>query len=123
MKVIEIPFSPDTNIKEALEKAFIQEQSFNRKFDFAIQYFGYFGQEYGGYQVIMIDRLYDNPKNPFDYWKLLVNGSLAHVGIENYMINSGDIIEFDYSVYIPEKDAVTILGKKHDYYSALDINI
>jgi len=116
-KVIEIPFQPDTNVQEALEKAYDQEKTAGRKFDFAVQYFGYFGQEYGGYQVIMIDKIYDNPNDPNDYWKLIVNGNDAQVGIDSYMVNSGDIIKFDYTIYVPATHDKTILKSKHDFYT------
>ena len=115
-KVIEIPFQPDTNVQEALEKAHDQEQLAGRRFDFAVQYFGFFGQEYGGYQVIMIDKIYDNPNDPNDYWKLIVNGNDASVGIDNYMVNAGDIIEFDYTVFVSTANETSLLQTKHDFY-------
>ena len=115
-KVIEIPFQPDTNVQEALEKAYDQEKAANRRFDFAVQYFGYFGQDYGGYQVTMVDKIYDNPNNPNDYWKLIVNGKDAQVGIDSYMVNAGDIIEFDYTIYTPAVHDASILKSKLDFY-------
>lgn len=115
-KVIEIPFHPDTNVQEALEKAYDQEKAAGRTFSFAVQYFGYFGQDYGGYQVIMIDKIYDNPNDPNDYWQLIVNGKEAQVGIDSYMVNAGDVVEFDYTVYTPEVHAATVLKSKHDFY-------
>lgn len=114
--MLEIPFVPDTNVREALEKAFDQEKSSGGTFDFAIQYFGYFGSVYGGYQVIMIDGLYDNPNDNSDYWKFIVNGNDAIVGIDSYMVNAGDIIEFDYTSYVPNSSNNILLNAKHSYY-------
>jgi len=116
-KVILIPFQIDTNVQEALEKAYNQEKADGQHFAFAIQYFGYFGQEYGGYQVVMIDGIYDKPQDPNDYWKLIINGTDATVGIENYMVNAGDIIEFDYVTFLPNSNNM-LLAIKHEYYQA-----
>jgi hypothetical protein len=116
-KEIQIPFQPDTNVQEALQKAYDQEKQAGRKFDFAVQYFGYFGSEYGGYQIIMVDKIYDNPNDPNDYWKLIVNGIDAQVGIDNYMVNAGDVIEFDYVQYEAQTHGTTLLKSKHDFYS------
>lgn len=116
LKQIEIPFQPDTNVQEALEKAYDQEKAAGRKFDFAVQYFGYFGDEYGGYQVTMIDKVYDNPQDPNDYWKLIVNGRDAEVGIDNYMVNAGDVIEFDYTSFALTASGANLLKEKHDFY-------
>lgn len=116
LKQIEIPFQPDTNVQEALEKAYDQEKAAGRKFDFAVQYFGYFGDEYGGYQVTMIDKVYDNPQDPNDYWKLIVNGRDAEVGIDNYMVNAGDVIEFDYTSFALTAPGANLLKEKHDFY-------
>jgi len=95
-KVIEIPWRTDMNIQEALETAYDQEKLAGRSFDFAVQYFGYFGQEYLGYLIVMIDKQYDNPNDPNDYWLFKVNGVLAPVGIDSYMVNVNDVIELDY---------------------------
>lgn len=119
-KVIEIPFKPDTNLQEALEQAYDQEKAAGNKFSFALQYFGYFGQEYMGYQIIMIDGIYDNPKDPNDYWQIIVNGKPAQVGIDNYMVNAGDVIEFDYTIYIPGPTSSKMLQAKHEFYSQLN---
>lgn len=116
LKVIDIPFQPDTNVQRALEKAYDQEKAAGRKFDFAVQYFGYFGADYGGYQVIMVDKIYDNPNDPNDYWKLIINGRDAQVGIDSYMVNAGDVIEFDYMVYDPAFHDTSILKSKLDFY-------
>jgi hypothetical protein len=116
-KEIQIPFQMDTNVQEALEKAYDQEKAAGRKFDFAVQYFGYFGAEYGGYQVVMIDKIYDNPSDPNDYWKLIVNGVDAQVGIDSYMVNAGDVIEFDYVKYVVGTNETMLLKSKHDFYS------
>lgn len=118
LKEIQIPFLPDTNVQEALEKAYDQEKSAGRSFDFAVQYFGYFGDEYGGYQVVMIDKKYDNHEDPNDYWKLIVNGKEAEVGIDNYMVNAGDVIEFDYVSFALIAEATNLLKSKHDFYTA-----
>lgn len=84
------------NVQEALETAYEQEKKSGRQFEFGLQYFGYSGEEYLGYLIIMIDKIYDNPNNPNDYWLFYVNGNLREVGIDSYMANAGDIIEFDY---------------------------
>ena len=116
-KTIEIPWRQDMNIQEALETAYDQEKKAGRQFDFAIQYYGYFGQDYLGYLVVMIDKIYDSPNDPNDYWLFYVNGDLAQVGIDNYMVNAGDLIEFDY-LPLASATADNILQKaKHEFYS------
>ncbi len=64
----------------------------------------------------MIDKMYDNQNDTCDYWKLIINGQDAQVGIDSYIVNSGDIIEFDYTMYIPATHQTTILKSKHDFY-------
>ncbi len=96
LKSIQIPWRVDMNVQEALETAYDYEKQAGRSFDFALQYYGSFEQEYLGYLVVMIDKIYDNPIDPNDYWLFYVNGNLAQVGIDSYMLNAGDLIEFDY---------------------------
>lgn len=95
-KVITIPWRPDMNVQEALEAAYDHEKLINEPFTFGIQYFGFWEQEYLGYLVVMIDGTFDNPNDPKDYWCFYVNGQLAQVGIDNYMVCVDDLIEFDY---------------------------
>jgi len=95
-KTIQIPWRPDMNVQEALETAFDQERTAGRLFNFALQYFGSFNGEYLGYLVVMIDNTYDNPNDPNDYWLFKVNGRPSPVGIDSWMVNTGDLIEFDY---------------------------
>src|SRR5688500_5172520 len=95
-KIIQIPWRADMNVQEALETAYDQEKAAGRKFSFALQYFGSFNGEYLGYLVVMIDEIYDNPIDTNDYWLFKVNGNPAPVGIDSWMVNVGDVIEFDY---------------------------
>jgi hypothetical protein len=95
-KVIEIPWRPEMNVQEALEAAYDHEKLIHEPFTFAIQYFGFWHQEYLGYLVVMVDGVYDNPNNQQDYWCYYVNGQLAQVGIDNYIVCVDDMIEFDY---------------------------
>ena len=116
-KSISIQWRPDMNVQEALEKAYDQEKQAGRAFDFALQYFGYFGEEYLGYLLVMIDKIYDNPRDPNDYWLFYVNGNLAQVGIDSYMVNSGDIIEFDYLPLTAELAESLQHKTKKEFYS------
>lgn len=116
-KTIKIDWKPDMNIQNMLEIAYDQEKKSGREFSFAFQYFGYYGEDYLGYLVIMIDKIYDNPNNPNDYWLYRVNGVTAQVGIDNYMVNAGDLIEFDY-IPITSSAQDNFLHKvKHEFYS------
>lgn len=104
-KTIQIPWHADMNVQEALETALDQEKKAGRDFNFALQYFGYFKDEYLGYLVIMIDNIFDNPSDAKDYWLFKVNGNLAPVGIDSWMVNTGDLIEFDYKPSTPAAGA------------------
>ncbi|MBY0536615.1 MAG: DUF4430 domain-containing protein [Chitinophagaceae bacterium] len=117
-KEIEIPWRTDMNIQEALEIAYDQEKKAGRQFDFAVQYFGYFGQDYLGYLVVMIDKIYDNPNEPNDYWLFYVNGNLAQVGIDSYMANVGDVIEFDFLPLTSFLSDSSQLKTKKNFYSS-----
>jgi Domain of unknown function (DUF4430) len=117
-KIITIPWRADMNVQEALETACDQEKKAGRKFDFALQYFGYYNGDYMGYFVIMIDKIYDNPNNASDYWLYSVNGTMPSAGIDNYMVNAGDIIEFDYIGFSSATHSETSLAVKHTFYNA-----
>lgn len=121
-KTISIPFQPDTNVQEALERAADLEKAAGRNFNFAIQYFGFAGDVFLGYLVIMIDGKYDNPDDPGDYWWYKVNGQDASVGIDNRMVNAGDIIEFDYLPNSPILSQTAIGKVKSNYYAINGIN-
>lgn len=113
-KTIEIPWRVDMNVQEALEIAYDQEKAAGRKFSFSLQYFGSYNGEYLGYLVVMIDEIYDNPKDTNDYWLFKVNGTPAPVGIDSLMVNIGDMIEFD---YLPTLAAHS-LGRQHEVKNA-----
>lgn len=109
-KTIQVPWRSDMNVQEALETAYDQEKAAGRKFSFAVQYFGAYKGEYLGYLVVMIDEIYDNPKDTNDYWLFKVNGNPAPVGIDSWMVNGGDLIEFEYLPTLPEHS----LGTQHE---------
>lgn len=116
-KIIEIEWEADMNIQEALQKAYNKTKKEGGKFDFALQYYGYSGNDYLGYLVVMIDGIYDNPKDPNDYWVFYVNGKMPIVGIDSYMVNVEDLIEFDYIPYKSEVHKGTHAEKKFMTYT------
>lgn len=119
---VTIPWRADMNVQEALETAYDLEKQAGRDFSFALQYFGYFEQEYVGYQLVMLDGQYDDPNNKTDYWLFLVNGTFAQVGIDNYMVNAGDLIEFEYTpIHAANTDNITHKAKLA-FYSKINNN-
>jgi hypothetical protein len=117
-KSIQISWEANMNVKDALEKAYNQEKEQGRKFDFAIRYFGYSQNNgYLGYLVIMIDEFLDNPNDLSDpYWWYYINGQPAQVGIDSYVINAGDTIEFDYTPYNDDQHKNSINEAKLNHY-------
>lgn len=56
----------------------------------------------------MLNDQYDDPKNPTGYWIYSINGQLAEFGIDDYLVNEGDLIEFNYApVYADYKLNIT----------------
>jgi Domain of unknown function (DUF4430) len=110
---ISLPWQPDTNIQRALELAYDQEKAAGRKFSFALQFFG----TDLGYMIIMMDGLLDNPSDPTDpYWWFTINGQSADVGIDDYIVQPGDSLEFDYTPFNPHKHTHGANAKKAAAY-------
>ena len=116
-KEVSITWRADMNVQEALETAYNTEKQAGRNFDFAVQYFGDSGQEYLGYLLVMLNKTYDDPNNTTDYWLYSINGVSAQVGIDDYMVNAGDTIEFDYIPIATADTTNTIHKAKHSFYS------
>jgi hypothetical protein len=99
-KQIVLPWQPNLNIHQALELAYDQEKAAGRTFSFALEFFG----TDLGYMIIMIDNFLDNPADPADpYWWFRINDTSATIGIDDYIIQPGDSIEFDYTPFDPQR--------------------
>jgi len=64
----------------------------------SIKSFGFSGQDYGagmGYFVTEINGIKNDPQTG-KYWIYHINGEPAKIGISNYIIKKGDVIEWQY---------------------------
>ena len=83
-----IPWTSGMNVQQAMERAY----SVPPGLEFALQYYG----ASLGYAVIMIDGTF-NAGN--EYWFLYVNGILSSTGIDETILNDGDVVGFVYEAY------------------------
>jgi hypothetical protein len=104
-QTVQVAFQAGENIQWLLETAFNQQYPApNVRMAYALQYSGAVGQpnSYGfngyGYWVTMLNGFLENDAQRL-YWQLLINGVGAAVGIDEYILQDGDVIEFDYAVY------------------------
>jgi len=86
----------------------------NEQFTFALQYFTGLG-----YLVIMINETYDSfisrggeKASPFFYWQFLVNGSPAPGSVEGTELNAGDVVRFEFEMFVAESHKGTGLETK-----------
>lgn len=97
------------NVQNALESAYIQN---NTNFTYSIQYYGSLG-----YLVDMINETYDtfiSKYEPFFFWELYVNGTIATNGIDFTNLSDGDVVEFVYTVYSGSISANSTLHNKYN---------
>lgn len=84
------------NVQQALEQAYSNTPS--GTFTYALQYFG---SAYG-YLVLMINETYESfnsKQSPFFFWEFILNGQIASNGIDQTILNDGDVVTFDFTVY------------------------
>lgn len=111
----DVPWTQGMSALNALEKAQeLIEPDPNEQFTFALQYFtGH------GYLVIMINETYDSfisrggeKASPFFYWQFLVNGSPASKSVDNTKVNAGDVIRFEFEMFVSERHRSTLMEAK-----------
>lgn len=92
----------------------IIEPNPNEQFTFALQYFAGIG-----YLLIMINETYDSfisrggeQATPFFYWQFLVNRKPAAHSVDQTKLNAGDVVRFEFEMFVAEKHAGTTLETK-----------
>lgn len=102
---------------EAIESAFGNINQ-DEQFTYALQYYG----PELGYLVVMINETYDSfiskggdSARPFFYWEFLVNGDPAKKGVSHTVLARGDVVEFEFEMFVPEKHRRSLLSVKHAY--------
>jgi hypothetical protein len=106
-----IPFTSGMNVQQAMEHAF-DSQTTPTGFTYALQYFG--GKL--GYLVIMINETYESfisSSHPFYFWEFLLNGQPAQSGIDNTVLNAGDVISFELRTFGPTVPAQSTMHAKY----------
>jgi hypothetical protein len=102
-----ISLQSEMNVREFIEAAFVQLQSVTNldPFKFTIDYFGYdyYGgnTSYLGYGVVSIGKYVSDSTN---YWDLYINGKVSTLGIDSYLVQAGDRIEYK---FVPVSAAAT----------------
>ena len=84
------------NVQQVLEQAYNNAPT--GTFTFALQYFG---RSYD-YLVLMINETYESfnsKQNPFFFWEFMVNGQFATQGIDQTILNDGDVVTFEFTTY------------------------
>jgi hypothetical protein len=113
---ITVPWTQGMNAQQALEGAY-QQVSSPGQFTYALQYYG----SSLGYLVVMINETYDSfisSAAPYYYWEFLVNGKPSSAGIDGTTLNSGDVVGFEFQIYIAEKHKNSTLRFKHEFQTA-----
>lgn len=85
------------NIQTAMEKAYDNQTG---TFTYSLQYYG----STLGYLVTMINETYESfvfKQGPFYFWEILLNGVISNTGIDNTVLNDGDIVTFEFIPYVP----------------------
>lgn len=75
----------------------------------------YYGANYG-YLVFMISETYDtyaSTAEPFFYWDFYVNGQPAPSGVDQTVLEAGDIVLFAFELYDPGTHVGSLLEVKH----------
>jgi hypothetical protein len=94
----QVPYTAGMNAQQAIEATYnsLPPQTFT----YALVYYG----ASFGYLVTMINETYDTYSSneaPYFFWEFLVNGNISSTGIDGTILNDGDTISFDFTVYTP----------------------
>jgi Domain of unknown function (DUF4430) len=110
-----VPWEQGITALQAMERAQeVIEPNPDEQFTFALQYFTGIG-----YLVIMINETYDSfisrggeKASPFFFWQFLVNGSPAARSVDNTELNAGDVVRFEFEIFVSERHRGTTLEAK-----------
>lgn len=112
---ISVPWFSGMNAQQALEGAFNQGTG---SLTYALQYYG----SNLGYLVMMINETFDSfnstagsSATPFFYWEFLINNTPASAGIDSTILNAGDVVGFNFEMYVPEQHEQSLLRFKHEF--------
>src|ERR1041384_5949708 len=88
-----IPFIAGVNVQQAMEAAF--NLHVDSGYSFSLQYFG----NPLGYEVVTLDGIANQvgtDPNSFMFWALYVNAKLSPTGIDETILNDGDLVIWNY---------------------------
>ena len=108
-----VDYIPEMNGQEALQAAYNKAKLQGSEFTYSLQYYG----TSLGYLVDMINETYDTFKSnysPYYYWQFLLNGSPSNSGIDQTILNDGDIIECELTTNNTDFDVGTAIEVKHN---------
>lgn len=91
----DVAWTSGMNAQDALELA---EDNLTADFIYSLEFYG----SSLGYLVNMINETYDTFKsttNPFFYWEFLVNGTPSPKGIDQTILNDGDVVTFTFTTF------------------------
>ena len=110
---ISVPWTQGLTARQALEAAW-QEVADGDSFTYGLQYYG----SSLGYLVFMINETYDtflSVSEPFFYWEFSINGNPAPSGVDETVLNAGDVVGFALQAYEPAKHEGSLLAAKHQF--------
>jgi hypothetical protein len=86
-----VPWQANMNGQDAMEHAYGSSG-----YSFLLQYFG----PALGYEVVSIDNIASQSgSDAFLFWEFSVNGTVASQGVDETILNDGDQIGWNYTVY------------------------
>lgn len=87
-----IAWSAEMNVQKAMELAY----SAGSGYSFSLQYFG----ANLSYEAVSIDSISTQAGTDFYlFWELAINGKIATKGIDETILNDGDVIGWNYTSY------------------------
>lgn len=95
-----IPYRQNMNVQQAMEAAYDPPIV-----AFTLQFFGS-----PGYELMNLDSLANQvggDGNTFLFWELLINGQFSQTGIDETILNDGDVIGWNYTSYTEDLHAGT----------------
>lgn len=106
-----IPYSQDMSVQSAMEAA--HNVGTDHAYNFSLEYFG----TNLGYEVVTLDSVsIQNGSDPnvFLFWALYVNEHLSNTGIDETILNDGDLIGWNYEAYNPDLHSGTRVQRIRD---------
>jgi hypothetical protein len=99
----DIPFAAGMNVQQAMETAY--DSVSYPTYNFSLRYFGSLG-----YELTVLDSISaqaGSVSGGYLFWALRINGQVAQAGIDQTVLNDGDVIGWNYESYTAEAHAGT----------------